>query len=325
MTPKEFQKSNLTVELKAGKKRLEDALRGLGDEQCERAGATRSGSVMDLLSEIVTNEFLALMEVSDRLLGLPMDHLANADGRIPIASGAKKAAAIKSVENLLTEFGVLRSAIIRRTEGREPQGAKHAYVVNVCVTRFNEQIDEIERWRSSEIVGFSAARLRAEAREAELNQAIVDLSREDFLAGDFDLKSLFSLLFDRFYSEDFVLWLGAGEANGRTAAFQCMANGWNRSIRCSRWGWLPSRLFAQLRARRTPRGISSLTGRPFSEEGIRQAKPFVGAPFGHGGVAWLSPNASRIYHRRNPESLDDARVDARRGGTADLRGIDFAV
>ncbi len=276
MTPKEFQKSNLTVELKAGKKRLEDALRGLGDEQCERAGATRSGSVMDLLSEIVTNEFLALMEVSDRLPGLPMDHLANADGRIPIASGAKKAAANKSVENLLTEFGVLRSAIIRRTEGREPQGAKHAYVVNVCVTRFNEQIDEIERWRSSEIVGFSAARLRAEAREGL----------------------------------------------PRSSAWQTC---WNRSIRCSRWGWLPSCLFAQLRARRTPRGISSLTGRPFSEEGIRQAKPFVGAPFGHGGVAWLSPNASRIYHRRNPESLDDARVDARRGGTADLRGIDFAV
>src|SRR5271163_2840489 len=70
---------------------------------------------------------------------------------------------------------------------------------------------------------FSAARLRAEAREAELNQAIVDLSREDFLAGNFDLKSLFSVLFDRFYSEDFVLWLGAEEMIGRTAAFQRMA------------------------------------------------------------------------------------------------------
>ena len=228
MTPKEFQKSNLAVELKAGRKRLEDALHGLSDEQCERAGATRSGSVADLLSEIVSKEFLALMEVSDRLPSLPMNLLANADGQIPIAPGAKKAAANKSVENLLTEFGVLRSAIIRRTEGRKPHGAefdaKYAYVVDVCVTRFNEQIDEIERWRSSEIVGFSAARLRAEAREAELNQAIVDLSREDFLAGNFDLKSLFSLLFDRFYSEDFVLWLGAGEANGRTAAFQRMAN-----------------------------------------------------------------------------------------------------
>jgi hypothetical protein len=52
----------------------------------------------------------------------------------------------------------------------------------------------------------------------------VDLSREDFLAGSFDLRSLFSLLFARFYSEDFVFWLAAGEANGRTAAFQCMAD-----------------------------------------------------------------------------------------------------
>ena len=54
MSPKEFQKSNLAIELRAGKKRLEDALHGLSDEQCETAGATRSGSVVDLLSEIVT-------------------------------------------------------------------------------------------------------------------------------------------------------------------------------------------------------------------------------------------------------------------------------
>jgi hypothetical protein len=228
MAPKEYQKSNLAVELNAGKKRLEDALLGLSDEQCERAGATRSGSIVDLLSEIVTEEFLALMEVSDRLPSLPMNLLANADGRTPTASRSQKSAANKSVENLLAEFGVLRSAVIRRIEGRKPQSAefdaKYTYVADVCVTRCNEQISEIERWRSSEIVGFSATRLRAEAREAELNQAILDLSREDFLAGNFDLKSLFSLLFDRFYSEDFVLWLGAGEVNGRTAAFRRVAD-----------------------------------------------------------------------------------------------------
>jgi len=226
MTPKEFQRTNLAVELKTGRKRLQDALHGLSDEQCERARATRSGSVAEVLSEIVTKEFLVLMEVSDRLPSLPTS--ANADGRTPTASRAARDAANKSVENLLAEFDVLRSAVICRIEGRKPEGAefdaKHAYVADACVTRFNQQIDEIERWRSSEIVGFSAARLRAEAREAELNQAIVELSREDFLAGDFDLKSLFSLLFDRFYSEDFVLWLGAGEANGRTAAFQRMAD-----------------------------------------------------------------------------------------------------
>jgi hypothetical protein len=228
MTPKEFEKSNLAVELKAGRKRLEDALHGLSDEQCERAGATWSGSVVDLLSEIVTKEFLALMEVSDRLPGLPMNYLANADGPTPTPSRTEKPTANKSVENLLAEFGVLRSAVIRRMEGRKAQGAKvdakYAYIADVCLRRFNEQIDEIERWRSHEIVGFSAARLRMEAREAELNQAIVDLSQEDFLAGNFDLKSLFSLLFDRFYSEDFALWLGAGEANGRTAGFQRMAD-----------------------------------------------------------------------------------------------------
>ena len=228
MTPKEFQKSNLAVELKTGRKRLEDALHGLSDEQCERAGATRSGSVVDLLSEIVTREFLVLMEVSDRLPSSPMNLLTNADGRTATASGAEKGAANRPVENFLAEFGVLRSAIIRRIEDRKPQGAefdaKYAYVAEVCVTKFSEQIDEIERWRSSEIVGFSAARLRVEAREAELNQAIVELIQEDFLVGNFDLKSLFSLLFDRFYSEDFVLWLGAEERNGRTAAFQRVAD-----------------------------------------------------------------------------------------------------
>jgi hypothetical protein len=228
MTPKEFQESNLAFELKTGKKRLEDALRGLSDEQCERAGATPSGSLVDLLSEIVTKEFLALMEVSERLPSLPMNLLANADGRTPTASRAQKGAANTSVENLLAEFGILRSAVIRGIEGRKPQNgefdAKYANVADVCVTRFNEQIDEIERWRSSEIVGFSATRLRAEAREAKLNQAIVELSREDFLAGNFDLKSLFTLLFDRFYSEDLVLWLGATETNGRAAAFQRMAD-----------------------------------------------------------------------------------------------------
>jgi hypothetical protein len=156
MTPKEFEQSNLAVELKAGKKRLEDALHGLSDEQCERAGGTRPGSVVDLLSEIVTEEFLTLMEVSDPSPDLPINLLADADGRTPTASGTENAAANSSVENLLAEFDVLRSAVVRRIEDQKPPGAgfdaKYAYVADVCVTRFNEQIDEIERWRSSEIV-----------------------------------------------------------------------------------------------------------------------------------------------------------------------------
>jgi hypothetical protein len=104
MIPKEYQNSNLALELKAGKKRLEDALHVLSDEQCERARGTRSGSVMDVLLELVATKFLALMEVSDRVPGLPMNHLANADGRMPIASGRERPTENKFVENLVAEF-----------------------------------------------------------------------------------------------------------------------------------------------------------------------------------------------------------------------------
>jgi hypothetical protein len=43
--PKEFERSNLALELKAGRKRLERVLDGLTDEQCAMAGAARSESV----------------------------------------------------------------------------------------------------------------------------------------------------------------------------------------------------------------------------------------------------------------------------------------
>jgi hypothetical protein len=148
MTPKEFQKSNLRAELKAGKKRLEVALHGLSDEQFQKAGATRSDSIVDLLSEIVSKEFLALVEVSDPLPSVPMNLLTNADDGTLTASGAEKDIANKSVENLLAKFGVLRSVVMRRMEDRKPQGAKfdanYAYVADACVARLHEQIDEIE-------------------------------------------------------------------------------------------------------------------------------------------------------------------------------------
>jgi hypothetical protein len=117
MTPKEFQKLDLAVELKTGRKRLEGALHGLSDEQCERAGATRSGSLVDLLSEIVTKEFSVLMEGSDRLPSSPMNLLANAEAerRTPTASGAEKGAANRPVENLLNSaYCVQRSFVALR-------------------------------------------------------------------------------------------------------------------------------------------------------------------------------------------------------------------
>ena len=44
MIPKEFERSNLALELKAGKKRLELVLHGLTNEQCRKAGAVQSDS-----------------------------------------------------------------------------------------------------------------------------------------------------------------------------------------------------------------------------------------------------------------------------------------
>jgi len=221
--PKEFQRSNLLFELKAGKKRLEDVLHGLSDEQCERGGATQAGSVMDVLSEIVATEFLALIEVADRLPGLAMNQLSEPDRKARVPPGTQEPAANKSIDNLLTEFGLLRSAVVRRVESRESQvDAQYGYVADVCVTRFNKRVEEIERWRDSEIVGFSAERLQAEAREPELNAAIIDLSREDYFGGLLDLQALFSSLLGTYYSEDLVLSLGTDLTSGKRAAFERM-------------------------------------------------------------------------------------------------------
>ena len=228
MIPKEFERSNLALELKAGKKRLEDALHGLSDEQSRRAGATQFCSVMDVLSEIVTTEFLALTEVSDRLPEYSMNRLSKHKEGTRVPPGTQEPAANRSIENLLAEFELLRSAVVRRVESRTLQTAKvdaqYGYVADVCVTRFNERVEEIERWRNSEIVGFSAERLRAEAREPELNAAIIDLSREDFLAALLDLQVPFSSLLGSYYSDDLVLSLGTDLTNGKSAAFERMAH-----------------------------------------------------------------------------------------------------
>jgi hypothetical protein len=58
--PKEFGRSNLALELRAGKKRLEIVLHGLTNEQCEMAGAVQSDSISELVSRLTMNEFLAL-------------------------------------------------------------------------------------------------------------------------------------------------------------------------------------------------------------------------------------------------------------------------
>jgi len=172
-------------------------------------------------------------------------------------------------------------------------------------------------------VGFSAARLRTEAREAELNQALVDLSREDFLAGNFDLKSLFSLLFDRFYSED----VGSGSIQRRRAEEAPRSSAWG-SARTLQHAVRDG--FGFYRVFHATARVQDAEGNFITEweNGSRWVICDADArSLAHGSGMEESlghrRTYSRVYHRRSHESLDDAYVGARAGGATDLRGIDF--
>jgi len=130
----------------------------------------------------------------------------------------------RSIESLLAEFEVVRSAIIRLVEQGAGNNPRYDTLAEICVVRFNEHIEQTERWRSSQLVGFSATRLRAEALEPELNAAVLEVGKQDFLLADFDLQSLFSESLNRYYSDDVVLWLGTELIHGKQAAFQRLAD-----------------------------------------------------------------------------------------------------
>jgi len=113
MIPEEYQKSNLALELKAGKKRLEDALHVLSDGQCERARGTRSGSVMDVLLELVATEFFGADGSLRSAAGIADESFGKCGWRMPIASGTEQPTENKSVENLVAEF--LECCVMRST------------------------------------------------------------------------------------------------------------------------------------------------------------------------------------------------------------------
>ncbi len=222
MIPKEFERSNLALELKTGKKRLQLVLQGLTDEQCGIAGAVRSDSVTALVSHLIRNEFLALNKACERLASSE-EQRSGLEQRTRLV-GRTRLADPRSIESLLTEFEVVRSAIIRLVEQSAGNNAHYGTLAEICVARFNQHIEQIERWRGSQLVGFSATRRRAEALEPELNAAILEIGKEDFLLENFDLQSLFSEALNRYYSDKVVLWLGTELANGKQAAFQRLAD-----------------------------------------------------------------------------------------------------
>src|SRR6266849_5471834 len=186
------------------------------------AGAVRSDSISVLVSQLIRNEFLALNKARERLAG-EEEQSSGLEQRNRFVE-RRRLADPRSIESLLAEFEVVRSAIIRLVEQGAGNSSHYGTLAEICVVRFNGHIEQIERWRGSQLVGFSATRLRAEALEPELNAAVLEVGKQDFLLANFDLQSLFSEFLNRYYSDEVVLWLGTELTNGKQAAFQRLAD-----------------------------------------------------------------------------------------------------
>ena len=92
---------------------------------------------------------------------------------------------------------------------------------------FGVSTDASPNWTAgaiSQIVGFSAERLRLQSRETGLNTAIIAISKQDFAMTNFELSPLFFKFLGRYYSEDFVFWLGSEVTPGKAAAFERLAD-----------------------------------------------------------------------------------------------------
>jgi len=63
-------------------------------------------------------------------------------------------------------------------------------------------------------------RVRRDALESELNDAMVKLSHTDFLFANFDLRTLFLDSLGKYYGEDAVLWFQDELTQGKIPSFQ---------------------------------------------------------------------------------------------------------
>src|SRR5258708_79930 len=141
------------------------------------AGAVQSDSISGLFSHLITNEFLPLNEACERL-GDSETQSSGVERRTRFVERRRQADPSRSIESLLDEFEVVRSDIIRLVEQGAGKNAHYGTLAEVCVARFNVHIEQIERWRDSQLVGFSATRLRTEALHRELTAAILELAKQ---------------------------------------------------------------------------------------------------------------------------------------------------
>jgi hypothetical protein len=183
-----------------------------------------SDSISELVLRLIGNEFLALKEAYKQLSGSDRKQSADLERRTRFVKERRRSDSKRSVESLLTEFEVVRSTIIRFVEEGAGNNAHYGTLAEICVARFNELMAQIERCKGFQLFGSNTMRLRAEALEPELNAAILEIGKQDFLFENFDLQSLFSESLNGYYSDEIVLWLGAELADGKQAVFGRLAS-----------------------------------------------------------------------------------------------------
>ena len=142
---------DLPVELREGKERLKAALLALNEEESQKRTA-HSNSVRSVLARIVYVETLALSELCDAGSAAGTNRHEGADiiERFPAPDESNQ-----SLDSLLREFEAVRTAILRCVDSASPWAnvTRDLWrrVRELCVVRFNEQIEELDNWQESEI------------------------------------------------------------------------------------------------------------------------------------------------------------------------------
>ena len=212
-SPQRCEPEDLVTDLKFGGTSLALALAGLSDEECATVGVFRQWSVTNLVAHLVDLDRMALM----RVLAVCPNAFRGGDQR---ALQLDRSMSGATLEELLSEFRVLRGAIIRWAEqalqeGNTPAAARR-FVAELSVARFQRYVAHIESWRSSAHSPIS--RRDDRPREFELNARVLEFLRSDFLCTDMHVLSVLSQSLGPFYSENAVFWIGEQLIAGKQAA-----------------------------------------------------------------------------------------------------------
>jgi len=178
--------------------------------------------VTDLVSHLVGLELLAFEKISERSSPSTGIRSRISGGRTLFRAEVMPRREAKSLEALLSEFRRFRTAVIELVErgGNSSADGEEAYdfVVELCVTRFGQRVEQIEAWRNSGDIDPEIGSL-----EIHLNEAILKIDVADVVPGEFDVQALFLQSVGDYYSEDVAFWIGDKLIAGKSEGYEQLA------------------------------------------------------------------------------------------------------